>query len=194
MTLDGRNDNEEVAEQRRKSFRRILGAGGLAFGTHLSSGVWLKPVVETVALPAHASTTPSEEPHFDDSIEDPCFITLTCGGSGQGPFSIEVNGSVVPPTPDVVVDIDIRFDGGTFEDFAEPMTNENGEYEAGPVDYSDSAGEVEVRVRLPGFPEAEPAFCSIDTSGGDGVLESGVTGYSTSSDDDNFCMSIEIGP
>lgn len=51
---------EKEGESRRGSRRKLLTSGGIAAGGAVLGGTgWLKPVVRTVVLPAHAQTSPS---------------------------------------------------------------------------------------------------------------------------------------
>lgn len=166
--MDQKNKHGAVAsdskiEARRRSVKTILGAGGVVAGGHLAGGAWVKPVVDSVVLPAHAATSQTGIA-FDDSLEDPCFITLTC--TGLNSFDVQVDGAVVPATSDVNVEIEIAFNGSeSFESFATTTTDANGEYQAtnsyGPPANTSS---IQVSVTLPDYPEAGAAECSIDTT------------------------------
>ncbi|MFZ0486346.1 MAG: hypothetical protein WAL83_05060 [Arenicellales bacterium] len=174
-------DDIAAREHRRRSVKRILATGGLAVGTHLTAGAWVKPAVESVVLPAHAVT--SGEIVFDDSIGDPCLITLTCTGTSPYEYNVRVQGAVVPATAGVAVDIQIAFDGsGSYSPFASTVTDSGGEYQATHA-YS-SHFSVQVRVTLPDHSEAGTAECSIDTSS-DSLYSEG--NYYTRSTDFYFC-------
>jgi len=171
---------DAAREHRRRSVKRILATGGLAAGAHMTAGAWVKPAVESVVLPAHAVT--SGEIVFDDSIGDPCLITLTC--TGYHAYNVQVHGAVIPATEGVAVKIRIAFDGsGSYASFAATATDSGGEYQA-TQPYSGYHLSVQVRVTLPDHPEAGTAECSIDTSS-DSLYSGGY--YYTSSTDTYFC-------
>jgi hypothetical protein len=159
---------ESILEARRKSVRKILGAGGLLAGGHAVSGKWVRPVVDAVVLPAHAATSPGGSP---DSLEDPCMVSVTCTEDGFG--DVTVSGSVEPPTDNVDVDIVItalqNLSGDDFE-LASPSTttNSSGEYEVtlNNVDLSatNNVTGISVLVTLPDFPEAGTAECGVDVT------------------------------
>lgn len=180
----------EATEARRLTVRKLLGAGGLAAASHLGAGAWVKPVVNAVALPAHAQTSPVEV-RFDDSVDDPCFITLTC--TEFTAFDVQVDGAVEPPIPGVTVQIEIAFSGsGTFSPFATTVTDSNGEYQASNSYSSNFATSVEVAVTLPDFPEAGTASCSIDTNDTDSLNPGRF--ITTNPGDMYFCTTYTIGP
>lgn len=178
-------DTDAALENRRKSVKRLLSTGGLVAGGHLTYGAWAKPLVDTVILPAHAVT--SADIRFDDSLGDPCFITLTC--TTYEMFNIQVDGAVVPATQGVAVDIEIAFDGsGSFSSFASTTTDANGEYQESSV-YSGAHFSVQIRVTLPDYPDAGTAECSIDINS-EGSLNPG-SGYETGA---YFCNEFLPGP
>lgn len=182
--------NREATEARRLTVRKLLGAGGLAAAGHLGADSWIKPVVNAVALPAHAQTSPVEV-RFDDSLDDPCFITLTC--TAFNAFDVQVDGAVEPPIPGIAVQIEIAFSGsGTFSAFAMTDTDSNGEYQASNSYANAFATSVEVAVTLPDFPEAGTALCSIDTNDTDSLNPGGFV--TTNPGDMYFCTTYTVGP
>lgn len=178
-------NTETILEARRKSVKKILGAGGLIAGGHLAGSEWVRPTVESVILPAHAQTSPGEI----DSLDDPCILSVTCTNDGIG--TVMVNGSVEPPTANVNVDIVFtaleEVSSSEFE-IASPSTatNGSGEYEftVTGVDLSNTnqVSAVEVEVTLPDFPEAGTAECRVD------VDDSGPHEYDSST---YFCDGVE---
>lgn len=54
---DEARSGETGRDNRRRVLRNLLSGTGLAAGAHLTSGVWVKPVVQGVTLPAHAQTS-----------------------------------------------------------------------------------------------------------------------------------------
>lgn len=186
--MDQKNKHGAVAsdskiEARRRSVKTILGAGGVVAGGHLAGGAWVKPVVDSVVLPAHAATSQTGVA-FDDSLEDPCFITLTCTGWNE--FNVQVDGAVVPATPDVNVEIEIAFNNGSFQPFATTTTDANGEYQATQNYTSAYASLIQVSVTLPDYPEAGAAECSIDTNDSESLNPGDY--YTTSSGATYFCF------
>jgi len=198
MAADGYRSGEETdstAESRRRSFRKILGAGGLLAGGHVASGAWVTPVVNAVLLPAHASTSPVEGDSEElNSLEDPCFVTVSCT-STLGAIEVRVDGLVVSPTDDVenvMVDMEIAFSGsGSFESFESTSTDSNGRYQGTQNYSSEYPSSVEIRVTLPEYPDAGPAECSVDINDNSdsGAVYSNADFY-TSSDDQYFCGRI----
>ncbi|MDZ7840585.1 MAG: hypothetical protein U5R46_07160 [Gammaproteobacteria bacterium] len=187
---DENKRTDALAESRRQSFRKILGAGGLVAGSHLASGVWVKPVVNAVVLPAHGATSPSEvdSPSAANSLEDPCFVVVLCTDS-FGEIEVRVDGEVVPPTPDVDVLIEIAFnDSESFQTFASTDTDSNGRYQGTETYSSTFPASVQIQVTLPEYPDAGIAECSVSV---DGNNDSGIAYsnryYSTGSDDPYFC-------
>lgn len=154
---------ETVLEGRRRSVRKILGAGGLVAGAHLAKGEWIRPVVNAVTLPAHAATSGIR---FDDSLEDPCFISVLCTGSTQ--MEITVAGFVVPPTSDVAVDLAIQWElnnSGSFESaeaFGSTTTDGNGEYSVTETRTQGLVTRIRITATLPDFPEAGEAVCTLE--------------------------------
>ncbi|MDZ7839429.1 MAG: hypothetical protein U5R46_01200 [Gammaproteobacteria bacterium] len=160
---DKKQSETGAREQRRRSVKTILGAGGLVAGAQLGAGEWIKPVVNTVTLPAHAATSAIR---FDDSLEDPCFISVVCTGS-RGELEITVTGFVLPPTPDIAIDLDIQVElfGGSFEDseyFASTTTDGNGEYSVTESRSQNGITAIRITATLPDFPEAGEAICTLD--------------------------------
>ncbi len=160
---DKKYNEPDERERRRRSVKTILGAGGLVAGAQLGAGEWVRPVVNAVTLPAHAATSAIR---FDDSLEDPCSISVVCTGSVE--MDITVTGLVVPPTPDIVVDLDIQvelFDSGSFEaseDFASPTTDGNGEYSVTQSRSQSGVTAIRITATLPDFPEAGEAVCTLE--------------------------------
>jgi hypothetical protein len=183
-------DTAKLLETRRASVQKIIGIGGVTAGT-ASLGQWVKPVVQSVVLPAHAETTDYEEevgedddtpPPPDPSIvpTDPCGITVTCNAYRS--IIVEINGFITPAIPDVTVGLLIQYliGGNPIDDLQDPpvdgppqtlilvTTDINGDYTytaaatAGAVEIS----AVEVTATLPDYP-GEPTICSVSI-GGDG--------------------------
>ena len=50
-------ENNISSDSRRKALRNILSGTGIVAGAQLATGSWIKPVVESVVLPAHAQTS-----------------------------------------------------------------------------------------------------------------------------------------
>jgi len=144
----------------------------------LASNHWVKPVVNAVMLPAHAATSGIR---FDDSLGDPCFITVTCTNFIE--FDVTVNGAVVPPTAGVNVDMSIeyrRFGFTSFEtpqNFASPSTDNNGEYSVTQNESQSNVIEIRITATLPDYPEAGSAVCTVGV--GDVNVKDGA-GYTSS--------------
>ncbi|MGI9319053.1 MAG: hypothetical protein ACR2QW_17130 [bacterium] len=52
------NVNKDASDKtRRKALRNLLSGTGIVAGAQLAGGTWVKPVVESVLLPAHAQTS-----------------------------------------------------------------------------------------------------------------------------------------
>ena len=49
--------DSKSGKARRKTVKKLLVGGGILSGTALSSATWIKPVIDTTLLPAHAGTT-----------------------------------------------------------------------------------------------------------------------------------------
>lgn len=160
---DKKYDETDAREQRRRSVKTILGAGGLVAGAQLGAGEWIKPVVNTVTLPAHAATSGIG---FDDSLEDPCSISVVCTNFGE--MDVTVTGFVVPPTPDIAIDLDIQVEvnnSGSFEpsdDFASTTTDGNGEYSVTESRTEFGVTAIRITATLPDFPEAGEAVCTLE--------------------------------
>lgn len=154
-------------DSRRQSVKRILGAGSLAAAAPLTSSHWVKPVVNAVMLPAHAATS-QVEIRFDDSLGDPCFITVTC--TSQNQFDVVVNGAVVPPTSGVGVNLSIEFstnNSGTFgppQNFGSTSTDNNGEYSVTQNFSQSLVSEIRITATLPDYPDAGSAVCTVGVS------------------------------
>lgn len=179
-TRKGESRNQEL-DARRKSVKRILGAGGVAAGGQLVGGGWTKPLVSSVILPAHAQTSPGQEVSVD-SIDDPCIITLTC--TGFQTFSVQIDGSVEPAIKNVTVDVQLGTDGGGKSPLPAVLTDANGDYRA-MTPLSGAIHSVQVSVTLPDFPKAGTATCSIDTYSTSGLVDGG--GYHTAYGANYFC-------
>lgn len=178
--LDTENESgSRGLDARRRSVKRILGAGGAVAGGQLVAGGWVKPLVSTVVLPAHAATSAQV-----DSLDDPCIITLTC--TTQQTFDVQIDGSVEPPVQGVTVAIQIGTNGGGVSPLTQVLTDENGEYQAS-TNLSGLFSSVQVSVTLPDFPEAGIANCSVDTFS-PGLNPGG--GYYTSYGATYFCTSF----
>lgn len=158
-----KHNESDARERRRHSVKTILGAGGLVAGAQLGAGEWIRPVVNAVTLPAHAATSGIR---FDDSLDDPCSISVVCTGFGE--MDITVTGFVVPPTPDIAVDLDIQvrlFGSGSFEapeDFASTTTDGNGEYSVTESRNQFGVTAIRITATLPDFPEAGEAVCTLE--------------------------------
>lgn len=131
-------------------------------GASLASNHWVKPVVNAVMLPAHAATSGIR---FDDSLGDPCFITVTCTNVYE--FDVTVNGAVVPPTAGVNVDLAIEFRLNAMQsfdaaqNFGSTSTDNNGEYSVTRHFTQSSTNEIRITATLPDYPEAGSAVCSV---------------------------------
>jgi len=164
MTDKKHNNSDETLDSRRRSVKKILGAGGLLAGAHLASGQWVKPVVNSVVLPAHAQTSQLGA----DSLEDPCSISVVC--SERDVLEITVSGFVTPPTADVTVNLDIEVALGSnssfepVEDFASTTTDGNGEYSETRTRSQSGISEIRITATLPDFPEAGEAVCTLKFS------------------------------
>ncbi|MGA8259483.1 MAG: hypothetical protein WB783_04645 [Arenicellales bacterium] len=151
-------------ESRRQSVKKILGAGSLMVGAPIASNHWVKPVVNAVMLPAHAATSPVEI-RFDDSVGDPCSITVTCTDYHE--FDVTVNGAVVPATGGVDVDLTIQFELNNAGNFGSPVdsfstsTDNNGEYSVTRNESGVGVSRIRVTATLPDFPDAGSAVCQI---------------------------------
>lgn len=160
MTDKNKNTPDAMLDSRRRSFKKILGVGGVMAGSSFAAGQWTKPVVNAVLLPAHAQTSGV------GSLTDPCTVTVVC--TGQYEFQVNVNGFVEPATEGVAVDLAIQF-GVSFEELGSPetfgsdTTNTDGEYSA-TNNYEVSPGSIraiQVTATLPDFPEAGEAPCGV---------------------------------
>jgi len=51
------SDQSSITDARRRVIKRLVVAGGAAATSHLLPDRWTKPVVESVLLPAHATSS-----------------------------------------------------------------------------------------------------------------------------------------
>lgn len=135
---------------RRESVRKILGVGALA-GSGYAAGKWVKPVVDAVALPAHAQTSGAF-----------CSIIVECTGPIQ--YNVTVGGAISPPIPGVTVDLVVQFVNGGFvpspESFGSPVTDSDGRYSV-TNSYSAVWTQITITASLPAFPEAGETVCTL---------------------------------
>lgn len=61
-------DPTSEKEARRRIIKRLIAGGGITATAHLLPDKWSKPVIESVVLPAHAQSSPSDD---DDDDDDP---------------------------------------------------------------------------------------------------------------------------
>jgi hypothetical protein len=115
---------EPVNKSRRKALKKIA-VGGAAAGALALTGKWVKPVVNTIILPAHAQATNAEGPA---NTTTPSPTTTTCNtviadrafdthrdGEGFYDQPVRVWGTVDPPAAGqtVQVHLGLWYDGGT---------------------------------------------------------------------------------
>lgn len=62
-------EGESGVPARRRLLQVLLGAGVITSGQMLPER-WIKPVIESISLPAHAQTSPPEEEPDDDDDDD----------------------------------------------------------------------------------------------------------------------------
>lgn len=158
-----RDTSTSSRESRRQSVKKILGAGSLAAAAPLASSHWVKPVVNAVMLPAHAATS-QVEIRFDNSLGDPCFITVTCTSYNQ--FDVLVNGAVVPPTSGVHVDLTIAYNltnsgFGPPQNLASTSTDNNGDYSVTQNISQGTVAQIRITATLPDYPDAGSAVCTV---------------------------------
>ena len=156
-------------EQRRRAVRSILLAGGGAVAAAQPlSKQWVKPVIDVVTLPAHASAT--GDPEF--SISDPVTLSYTCTHPTTGNFLVDIEGFISVPLAGVQVDLVLSWVGGTPPPNSpinlQVFTQADGSYSSLDNDIgSGQVTQINVSATLPAFPDAGedtdsiPAFSQI---------------------------------
>ncbi len=93
------SDKNAVSDTgRRKAIKKIaIGVGALA-SIHALPEQWTRPIVDQIAMPAHAATSGT-------SLHDPCTITRVSGDQSTASVTIRVNGFVTPPTANLPTSI-----------------------------------------------------------------------------------------
>lgn len=144
----------------RRRLLEILGKGSGATAAVVLPTVWMKPVVNSVLLPAHAQTSPDEDEDEDstpncevattlnnDSTEDSVFIAVTPQQAtpGQEALDGEISGTLdLPPgTYQVVVTVQLA-SGNNGEDFSGTVTCCSGESTVFSGDFTPTATSTDV--------------------------------------------------
>jgi hypothetical protein len=82
---DGADEKSTSQSTTRRKLLTALGAGGVVATQATLPGTWSKPVVETLMLPAHAQTTPTDA--SSTTGDEPCnpdCVNRECGSDGCG--------------------------------------------------------------------------------------------------------------
>ncbi len=82
--------NDSKREDRRRALKSAMTAAGIA-----GVATWSKPVVESIVLPAHAETSPSEPVSMSGSLTDTNTLGRAPSTGGTGNLANAVLGSVV---------------------------------------------------------------------------------------------------
>lgn len=152
--------NKQKNPDSRRNALRLLAASGVATGSALTSNSWVRPVVESVLLPAHAQT--SSDPKkpkkaAPGSLEDPCFLTVRCDGDS---VVAEVEGQVVGDGDLSGIQIVIAYElngGDPQTDGA--VTDSDGRWGPETVTYTATSGTITATVSSP-VVEFDPPTCS----------------------------------
>jgi len=96
----------EKTRSSRRSALKILAAAGVVTSSTVHMKSWVKPVVDSVLLPAHAQTSGPDGAKPRTSIEDPCFLTIDCGSD---PVVVEATGQVTGTGNVSGLDINVEF-------------------------------------------------------------------------------------
>ncbi|MCI5210116.1 MAG: twin-arginine translocation signal domain-containing protein [Candidatus Electrothrix sp. ATG2] len=100
---DKRELNAPDSENRRKALKTLaIGAGALAGSTVLPER-WVSPVIESIALPAHAQTSASTSVFCT-----PAELTLAEGHSGTDEMIIEASGCITPPQANIELELTLN--------------------------------------------------------------------------------------
>jgi hypothetical protein len=60
VTTDRKDDQpKKQSENRRGALKKLLTGGGVIVGTSALPSEWIKPVIESITVPAHAGVSPS---------------------------------------------------------------------------------------------------------------------------------------
>lgn len=138
----------------RRSALKTLALSGVAAGATVNKS-WVKPVVQSVILPAHAQTSSD----FKGPLTDPCSVDVICESNGT--VTAEVSGQVVGAgnVGDITIEVVCKL-GGT-EKTETTTTNSNGEWSAS-VNFGSppDAGTVEVEATAPDLQFVGTTRCS----------------------------------
>ena len=63
-----KEDEKEQIESRRKALRKILISGGVVAGASFLPDKWVKPVVDSIVVPAHGAPLPVPAPAASPSV------------------------------------------------------------------------------------------------------------------------------
>jgi hypothetical protein len=92
-------------EKRRKAVKNILMAGGSAITAgQLGSEKWIKPVVDSVVLPAHAATSV-----VGFSLTDPVSLTYVCGGTSDEDVIVDIGGFIDVEIAGITVHLELTW-------------------------------------------------------------------------------------
>lgn len=141
---------EKPINKRRDALRKLAVSGGVIG----AAGSWSKPVVDSVMLPAHATTSLP--------LQDPC-TGVTIIPRGTNTFDVQVTGQVLGPgNAGIPIHIQVRVSGGSSDPQTlgkDTHTNSSGQYDEtlGTFDACDGPN-VDVTISSTAF--AGVAHCS----------------------------------
>jgi hypothetical protein len=133
---------ENRVEHRRQVLRALAGLGGAAGAAAVLPSRWTKPVIDGVALPAHAQASP---PVFSVS----CTATPVSGSNVTPGVGVSSTVTVTPnPGAGQPIQVEVFCAGVSLGDPVTAQTNPDGQYAFGVTDAAVLCASGELRIRM----------------------------------------------
>ena len=159
-------------EQRRKAVRNILLGGGAAVTASQATDVrWAKPILDSVVLPAHASTTEEVLSASDSrfAAQNAVYLSYECTDtSSTAEVLIDIGGHISLPIAGVKVKLVLTWTSMYSTPTEDPpmeinvVTNADGSYSSTGNNIGRTLDEVTVTASLPDVPAAGTANDTIN--------------------------------